>query len=366
MIRSVRAALAAALIPMTMTGRAGADELVRPAEILRTGAEAAVAHGFPGVIGLIRRGEETQYVHTGSGDLTTGAAADPSAQFRIGSFTKAFVAVVLLQLAAEQRLTLDDPLERWIPDAPPGGTAITVRQLLNHTSGLADYAGDPRVSLPYLANIDPRQPWTPQALVDIATALPRVSGPGERFSYANTNYLLAGMVITAVTGHHPAVEVGTRIIEPLRLRDTTFPTTDRTLRGNWLHGYTWQRDVSFSDPQVYGAAGAMVSTLDDFAAFARALYSGQLLAPAQQRELTTTVPIDNTGAGYGLGVFHTLTPCGSAWSYVGLVLGYEAQMMMSDDGGRQVVAAANEYHLLADTPGTYALSDAVTEAYCAL
>ncbi|MFD0361460.1 serine hydrolase domain-containing protein [Nocardia sp. GCM10030253] len=365
MITSVRAALIAALFMMAMTGTAGADEPATPAEILRTGAEAAVAHGFPGVIGLVRRGSETQYVHAGYGDLATRAAADPAAQFRIGSFTKAFVAVVVLQLETERRLTLDDPLDRWIPGAVPGGTAITLRQVLDHTSGLAEYTSDPRVALPYLANTDPRQPWDPQELVNIATSLPRGGAPGERFSYANTNYLLAGMVITAVTGNHPAVEVRTRIIEPLHLRDTTFPTTDPTLRGNWLHGYTWQRDVSFSNPQVYGAAGAMVSTLDDFATFARALHSGQLLAPAQQRELTTTMPMDGSVGSYVLGAFRAQTPCGGTWVYVGLVLGYAAQMMMSDDGSRQVVAAANEYHLLVETPGNYDLGDAIIRAYCA-
>ncbi|MFE7797478.1 serine hydrolase domain-containing protein [Nocardia sp. NPDC057440] len=365
MLTSVRAVLAAALILMATAGPARADELAPPAEILRTGAAAAVAHGYPGVIGLIRRGSETRYVHAGYGDLATGAPADPTAQFRIGSFTKAFVAVVLLQLETEHRLSIDDPLDRWIPGAVPGGTAITIQQALAHTSGLAEYMGDPRVALPYLANTDPRQPWAPQDLVDIATSSPRVGAPGERFFYANTNYLLAGMVITAITGNHPADEVRTRIIGPLRLRGTTFPTADPTLHGNWLHGYTWQRDVSFSNPQVHGAAGAMVSTLDDVATFTRALYSGQLLAPAQQRQ-ATTVPVDDTGAGYGLGVFHAQTPCGGAWVYVAAVLGYRAEMAMSDDGSRQVIAAANEYHLLPEAPGNHDLDDAVFRAYCAL
>ncbi|WP_433204477.1 serine hydrolase domain-containing protein [Nocardia sp. CA-107356] len=361
---SVRALLAAVLTVLAMPGTARADE---PIDFLQAGADAAVAHGFPGVIGLVRRGSETRYVHSGYGELSTPTLADPAAQFRIGSFTKAFVAVVLLQLEAEYRLSLDDPIDRWIPGAVPDSAGITVRQLLNHTSGLPEYADDPRIALPYFAGINPPLARSPQTLVDIAMQRGRVGAPGERYSYANTNYVVAGMVITAVTGRHPADEVRERITEPLQLRDTTFPVTDPNLHGNWLHGYTWQRDISVASPQIYGAAGAMVSTLDDFATFARALYSGRLLPPVQQAELTTTVPIPDTDSGYGLGVLHTQTPCGPAWAYLSRVLGYNNRIIASEDGSRIVLVTGNEFHLLADdASGARILDEAAVRTFCAL
>lgn len=360
---SVRALVAAGLIVLAMPGTARAEE---PVDILQAGADAAVATGLPGVIGLVRSGSETRYVHAGHGELSTRTPADPAAQFRIGSFTKAFVAVVLLQLEAEHRLSLDDPIERWIPGVVPDSAGITVRQLLNHTSGLPEYADDPRISLPYFAGFDPPQAHSPQSLVDIAMQRGLAGAPGERYSYANTNYVVAGMVITAVTGSHPADAVRERIIEPLRLRDTTFPVTDPNMHGNWLHGYTWQRDISVADPQIYGAAGAMVSTLDDFATFARALFSGRLLPPAQQAELTTTVPTEHSGSDYGLGIMHAQTPCGPAWAYIGHVLGYDNLIIASEDGGRIVLLTGNEFHLLADDTRAEILGGAAVRTFCAL
>lgn len=359
---SIRALVAAGLIVLAMPGTARAEE---PVDILQAGADAAVASSFPGVIGLVRNGSETRYVHAGYGELSTRTAADPAAQFRIGSFTKAFVAVVLLQLESEHRLSLDDPIDRWIPGAVPDSAGITVRQLLNHTSGLPEYADDPRISLPYFAGFDPVPAHSPQSLVDIAMQRARTGAPGERFAYTNTNYIVAGMVITAVTGRHPADEVRERIIEPLQLRDTTFPVTDPNLHGNWLHGYTWHRDIPVTDPQIYGAAGAMVSTLDDFATFARALFSGRLLPPEQQAELTTTVPTEHSGNDYGLGIMHTLTPCGPAWAYIGRVLGYDSRIIASEDGTRIVLLTVNEFHLLADDTRDEMLSGAAVRTFCA-
>ncbi|MFX0577730.1 serine hydrolase domain-containing protein [Nocardia nepalensis] len=364
MTTSVRALVVSALVVLAMPGIARADE---PVDILQAGADAAVASGVPGVIGLVRNGSQTRYVHAGYGDLSTRTTADPAAQFRIGSFTKAFVAVVLLQLEAEHRLSLDDPIDRWVPGAVPDNAGITVRQLLNHTSGLPEYADDPRISLPYFAGIEPPQAQSPQALVDIALQRGRTGAPGERFDYANTNYVVAGMVITAVTGKHTADEVRERIIEPLHLRDTAFPVTDPNPHGNWLHGYTWQRDISIASPRIYGAAGAMVSTLDDFATFTHALYSGRLLPPEQQAELVTTVPTQDSGNGYGLGIMHAQAPCGPVWAYVGRVLGYDNRIIVSEDGDRIALLIGNEFHLLADhTSGARILDDAAVRAFCAL
>ncbi|GAA0670577.1 hypothetical protein GCM10010193_23370 [Kitasatospora atroaurantiaca] len=349
-----------------------------PAAILQAGAQQGITDGYPGVIGLVRQGDTAQYVHAGVGDLSTKVPADPKAKFRIGSNTKAFTAAVLLQLEGEQRLSLDDTVARWLPGAVNAngydGTKITVRQLLNHTSGLPEYADSTQVSVPYLLNTNPRQTWAPQTLVDIALSRHAPDAvPGQKFSYANTNYVLAGMVIKAVTGADAATEIQQRIIEPLGLHDTSFPTADPALYGTYLRGYLhpvtfFTQDVTASNVQVYGSAGAMVSTLDDLATFSRALLTGQLLAPAQMAELKTTVPANSSGtAAYGLGVQHLQLPCGQwGWGHTGAVLGYLSNWLTSEDGTKQVLHATNEFHLIGGTRGQLDTAKAAVDAFCAM
>ncbi|WP_335937550.1 serine hydrolase domain-containing protein [Streptomyces sp. PTD5-9] len=373
--RLLTAAVATCLL-MAGAGQAAAVD-PSPADILRAGAQKGIADGYPGVIGMVRQGDTAQYVSAGVGDLSTKAPADPKAKFRIGSNTKAFISTVLLQLEGEHRLSLDDTVARWLPGAVAAngydGARITIRQLLNHTSGLPDYLGAPQVSTPYYLNTDPRQAIAPQSLVDIALARSAPgSRPGEKFGYSNTNYVLAGMVIKAVTGSDPATEVQRRIIEPLGLRDTGFPTEDPALYGNYLHGYVLRvllvGDGTVSNVQVTGSAGAIVSTLDDLAAFSRALLTGKLLAPAQLAELKTTVPVNAEGtAGYGLGIQHLKLPCGKwAWGHNGAVLGYFSEWLSSEDGSEQALHANNEFHMLLGTKGQADTGKAMTDAFCAL
>ncbi|MFD8828534.1 serine hydrolase domain-containing protein, partial [Streptomyces sp. NPDC059605] len=289
--------------------------------------------------------------------------------------TKAFVSTVLLQLEGEKKLSLDDTVERWLPGAVAAngydGSRITIRQLLNHTSGLPDYLGSLQINGPYFLNLNPREAYPPQNLVDVALGMRApATEPGEKFGYSNTNYVLAGMVIKAVTGEDAAAQIQRRIIEPLGLRDTSFPTTDPALHGNHLRGYVLRAilisDGTVSNVQVTGSAGAMVSTMDDLAAFGRALMTGKLLAPAQMAELKTTVPVA-TGVGYGLGIERMELPCGkSAWGHNGAVLGYFSEWLSSEDGTEQVLHTNNEFHMLAGTPGQAHTGKAMTDAFCAL
>ncbi|MGI5995840.1 serine hydrolase domain-containing protein [Saccharomonospora viridis] len=378
-MRPLRIPVLGAVLSLAATAFIGpavavASETETAAEILREGAQLGVDNGYPGVIGLVRDGTDTAYVQAGLGDRFTRVPADPQARFRIGSNTKAFIATVLLQLEAEDRLSLDDTLDTWLPDvfARSGhdGSTITVRQLLNHTSGLPEYLNDPRVLASYAANLNPYRKWEPRKLVEIALRQGATGAPGERHSYSNTNYLLAGMVIEAVTGNPPHVEVRQRIISPLGLHDTSFPTDPRP-QGEWLRGYFriggFLRDVTVSNVDITGSAGAMVSTLDDLATFERALLSGELLPEPQLAALKDTVPLTEDGsAGAGLGVFLTPTPCGPVWQHSGALLGYTTLWLTSDDGDKQVVVAANEYHLVGGGPGEQHIARAAVEAYCAL
>lgn len=355
-------------------GTATAAQPATPGTLLQTDLTTAQANdGLIGVIGMVRDGTTVEYASAGQGDMLANTPADPHARFRIGSNTKAFVATVLLQLEAEGKLSLNDTVEKWLPGVVDGngydGTKITIRELLNHTSGIADYFQ--QLSLQYGLNLDPNQQFTPLQLVDIGLSQAPVFAPGTGWSYSNTNYILAGMIIKAVTGNDPAVEVTNRIITPLGLTNTVFPTSDPTMPGNHLSGYYhlrsgifyFIRDVTVSNVQMAGAAGAIVSTTDDLANFERALFSGQLLPPAQQAELETTVPA--TGGDYGLGVGRWQTPCGPAWSHNGAVLGYESWWLTSSDGSRQVVVATNQFNLTDDQGTDTDIGKALTDAYCA-
>ncbi|MFF9527088.1 serine hydrolase domain-containing protein [Streptomyces achromogenes] len=348
------------------------------ASILRAGAQKGIADGYPGVVGMVRSGDSAQYVSAGTGNTATKVPADPQAQFRVGSNTKAFIATVLLQLEAEGTVSLDDSVARWLPGAVDAngydGSRITLRELLNHTSGIPDFVHHASFYNSYAANREPNRAWPPQTLVDLGLALrPPSSEPGEKWEYSNTNYVLAGMVIKAVTGNDPATEVTRRIIEPLGLRHTVFPTSDPALQGNYLHGYAYGwlgvvlTDVTVSNVQGMGAAGAMVSTLDDLATFTRALLDGQLLPPAQEAELKTTVPTGTADIGYGLGISRFQLPCGKwVWSHNGAVLGYFSTWYADDDGGKQVLEANTEYHLQAPTRGQTDTDKGMQDAFCAL
>lgn len=180
--------------------------------------------------------------------------------------------------------------------------------------------------------------------------------PGSDWSYSNTNYLLAGLVIEAVTHRSAPSEIRRRILAPLGLEDTSFPLTDPAIHGSHLHGYDLTgRDVTRFSPSYDWTAGAMISTVDDLARFHRALFTGKLLRPAQQRELLTTVQFPEAPA-YGLGVQRMDVPCGSepdtkpigAWATDGAGPGFTSVSLATTDGERQLVLAANVYDLGAD------------------
>src|SRR5262249_19201622 len=148
--------------------------------------------------------------------------------------TKTFVAAIVLQLVGEGRLSIADTVERWLPGVVPGGERITLRQLLNHTSGLFDYAEDNTFGR-QLAH--PKKVWSPRQLIRIATAHPPLFAPGARWSYSNTGYILLGLIVEQATGNPLGSELRRRIFAPLRLRSTSFDTKPQ-IAGQHAHGYT--------------------------------------------------------------------------------------------------------------------------------
>ena len=264
--------------------------------------------------------------------------------FRVGSVTKTFVSTITLQLVAEGRLTLDQP----VPEA--GGAPL--RTLLNHTSGVFNHSEDPKVfEQGFLKQ------WQPRELIAISRSHPPYFPAGTGFHYSNTNYVILGELIERATGRPLERELQRRIIGPLGLRDTSYDEGPR-VRGVGP-GFAEGKDFTVQNTSWAGASGALVSTARDLGRFYRALARGRLLAPAQLKAMTT---LDPAAQGYGFGLFPISTPCGTAWGHNGLLPGYDAQAYVSEDGRRRVVVLVNLQPLSERQEA--AVQRAVVEAYC--
>jgi D-alanyl-D-alanine carboxypeptidase len=327
----------------------------RPPARLQQVADQMVADGTPGVIILTRHGHQVSDVVAGLADTATSQPMQAQDRVHIGSITKTFVATVVLQLAAEGRLSLNDSVQKWLPGVITGHgynpARITIRQLLHMTSGIRDYLDDPAFTNPN--NPQPlEQTWQPQQLVGIALGL---GPPVHGWVYSNTNYILLGMIIQKVTGQSPITEISRRILVPLGLRDTSFPLTSKQIPAPYAHGYFGPIDVTnLVNPSVAWTAGAMISTVGDVARFYEALLTGQLLPPAEQRELLTTMPVDDTGElfpeHYGLGIYSVQLSCGIAWGHDGgWPGGFKTIAYTSRDGSRQAVMVYNNF-LISENP----------------
>jgi D-alanyl-D-alanine carboxypeptidase len=224
---------------------------------------------------------------------------DPDVPWNVGSVTKTFVAVVVLQLAEEGRLDLDAGIDRYLP-ALPSADRITPRQLLQHTSGLGEYKQQPAV----LA--EPTRQWTPAELIAIAEAGGRVGEPGATHRYSNTNYIVLGEIIEQVTGSPWDEEVRARIADPLGMAGTSLITNELPIGYQSIDG-AFVETTSSADPSIGGAAGALQSTAPDLLMFATALADGTLLSADSLAEMEAFVPGEDLSAfgvdhGYGLGL----------------------------------------------------------------
>lgn len=332
--------------------------------------------GFPGTIVQVRNGEAVSRFGAGYANPATREAAGPHHRFRIASNTKSFVAAVVLRLAGEGALSLDDPVERRLPGVVRGPGyepgKITLRMLLNHTSGVHDPL-DPHFFDPYLVQGNRAHIITPSEVIRRSLVDRPSFAPGTDVKYSNTAYLLLGKVIEAVTRNDVREEIQRRILDPLGLGHTYFPLWSPFLRGPHLHGYDMSgEDMTVFSPSYDWTAGAMVSTVDDLATFHRALLAGRLLKPAQQAELKRLVPNDEGGA-YGAGVETLDMKCPDGekktfWGNTGAGSGFFSVSMSNADGSKQLVLALNVYDLAAELNGGQRVpkppADAVKAALC--
>jgi D-alanyl-D-alanine carboxypeptidase len=306
---------------------------------------------FPAALAAVRepRGRTRNYT-AGVADLATGAKVPVDGRVRIASNTKMFTATVVLQLVGEGRIDLDAPVETYLPNVVRGngndGRRITVRQLLQHTSGLPDY--DDVIFKDFLAALHTHH--EPRDLVDVALTKPAESVPGEKFSYSNTNYVLAGLIVQKVTGRPVGEEITNRIIKRLGLRDTYWPPVgEQTLRGPHPRGYFPALgddpavDITDSDTSAGWAAGQLVGTPSDLNRFMVALLGGELLKPEQLAQMKTTVEAPDFdmagGARYGLGLATFKLSCGGvAWTHGGTAPGYLTSNGVNAQGRAATVA----------------------------
>ncbi|MFE2533817.1 serine hydrolase domain-containing protein [Streptomyces sp. NPDC059371] len=316
--------------------------------------EAAVAAGVPGVSAEARDAAGVWKSAVGVGNRATGAPRGKSDRFRTGSITDTFVATVLLQMEAERKLSLDDPVERYLPGVVGGngndGGAITVRQLLNHTSGLFDYLAD----VPYYQTYTMGDSFlahrydtlTAQQRLRVAFSHAPLFQPGARHAFSHTNDLLAALIVQKVAGRPYEDEVRRRIINPLELRSTSNPGTSSELprpssRGYSKLFYDTQPDRIDDVTELNGSQnwgdGDIISSAHDLNLFYRALLGGRLLPAQQLKELkTTVVNPDLPITSYGLGVEKLTLGCGDIWYHDGGVVGSLTLAAFTEDGRHQL------------------------------
>ncbi|MFE4975627.1 serine hydrolase domain-containing protein [Kitasatospora sp. NPDC056651] len=367
---AVAAAAAGVSAPSAVASAAGpASASASAPDAVQQGLNALVRKdGAPAALAAVRDGQgRTRDYTAGVGDLATGAKVPVDGQVRIGSNTKTFTAVVVLQLVGEGKIDLDASVDTYLPGLVRGagidGRGITVRQLLQHTSGLPDYEGQVDEAAIRERYFEPRE------LLDMALGRRPEFAPGTKFAYSSTNYVLAGLIVQRVTGRPLAEEIDRRIVRSLGLRHTYFPAVgDRTIREAHPHGYHVDpatgkpADFTELDPSAGWAAGQMISTNSDLNRFFTALLGGRLLPAAQLAQMRTTVPVGDTGMASGLGIFSRPLSCGGVyWGHGGDIPGYETRGGATDDGRAVNIAVTT---IPAGEGGTRHVEDVVDAALC--
>ena len=302
------------------------------------------AGGPPGVIVVLRRGEQTRVLRAGVADLTTRRPLEPNDHMRIASTAKAFSGAVALRLVEQRVLGLDDTIGRRLPRLPRAWRSVTLRQLLNHTSGLPDYSEDPEFL--ELLQEDPRRTFDPRRLLNFVADEPLRFRPGSRYRYSNSDNIAVALMAEAAT-HRPYETLLRRIVyRPLGLRDTSLPL-GYELPEPYLHGYDVQpptppEDISevLSASGVW-ASGGIVSTPSDLTRFIRGYAAGDLTSMTVLREQRRWIAGASEPAGpgrnaAGLGIFRYTTRCGVVLGHTGNFPGYTQLIAATPDGRNSI------------------------------
>ncbi|MFJ7146772.1 serine hydrolase domain-containing protein [Streptomyces sp. NPDC100445] len=317
-------------------------------------------------------------------------------RFRVGSNTKTVTATLVLQQVAKKTIRLDDTVEKWLPGVVEGGAHISVRMLLNHTSGLGDFLLTPQF-LPSLTGQEKRT-WTPQELLAITPGQDPPAEPGETYSYSNANYEALGLILEKATGSSLTELIKEKITGPLGMNDSFLAAdadwdTGKNSGKQHVTGYEPDAarlkkilsgtvdlpdgvgfagserpddnvDTSAIDPSWSWAAGGMVSTAADWQTFLTALNSGELLPKAQLKQMRTTVDAPEEGGGYGLGLMRVDTACGTVWGHTGGLPGYSSEIYTDATGTRSVAVFSSTNFGIKDKAAATANKALVEAATC--
>jgi len=332
--------------------------------------EAVLRAGVPGAV-VVANGPALSWERAaGVADAASGAPMTTEHRFLIGSVSKMFVATVVLQLVGEGALALDEVVG-------PIAEGVTLRQLLNHTSGLPDYYADfESLIAPYRADRGYKPSLTPRAALELVHARPRLFPPGAGWEYSGGNYLALWLIVEEATGATLREELRRRIAEPLGLAGTDLRDRAGLARAYLQPGNPVFPDAGpglddVTDVELFGwGSGEMISTARDVARFLQALLGGELLTPGVRAELLTTVPSDwEESDAYGLGIEEVSSlmgqapsPCGPAWGHLGFAMGHTTIALSSESGDRQVVVCLNSLVMSEET--WEAIGRLVWAGYC--
>ncbi|MGW4248320.1 serine hydrolase domain-containing protein [Nocardia sp. NPDC004722] len=333
-------------------------------EELRSALEAVHHAGIPGIVAEVRDHDQIWCGAAGVADTATGRPVTPDMRYRVGSLTKTFTSAAILRLVDDGAIGLDTPIGHYLPDLVPGerGAAITVRMLISHTSGLAEYLPYAYSSLAAFPNV---ARTTPDSLADnrftefhatdliaMGVSAPATGAPGGNPGvYSNTNYLLLGQLLESVTGVAAEKFITREVIERAGLRDTELPGGTEITGPHALHYESWfgmfepPRDFSVYDMSFVGPAASLISTVSDLNHFYGLLLAGEIVSRSALEQMQRTAPVvsfEGKLIDYGLGLQRTAIPgSGIHWGHEGSVWGAGAITLTSADNTRQVTLAVN-------------------------
>ncbi|MFE9773438.1 serine hydrolase domain-containing protein [Streptomyces sp. NPDC005931] len=325
---------------------------------MNSALDAVHRAGVPGAYAEVRDTDGTWRGASGVADVRTGRPVSPQMRHRVGSITKTFTAAAVMQQAERGRIRLDAPIGDYLPELVPGerGRKITVRMLLNNTSGLPDYIpyAFPSLRRNSPASLDDNRfrQFTPAELIEMGVTAPPASEPGAPIGvYSNTNWLLLGRLLERVTGTTAEKYITRSVIERAGLRHTEFPTGPRI---NGPHSRMYEALHGLIDPprdySVYNMSwtwtgAALVSTMEDLNRFYAKLLDGKIVSRSSLAQMQRTVPVialDGSMIEYGLGLHKVVIPgCGTFWGHDGTVWGAGTMSLTRADGKRQMSVAVN-------------------------
>ncbi len=350
-LRSRVAVIALAALVALATAQTAAAQPDTQAKLLRQlNALVAADLGPPGAVVTLRRGARTTVFTSGVSDLATGRKPRATDHMRIASMAKAFSGAVVFRLVAKGRLRLNSTIGNVLPGLPRAWRRVSVRRMLNHTSGLPDYTKSDGFIEQF--QTDPGAYVSPEKVIDWVRRDPLVFRPGSRYEYSNTDNIVIGLMAQRVTGRPYGSLLRRFVFRPLNLRETSFPARVGLPRP-FLHGYQTEPgsppdDVStLLNPSGAWASGAIVSTPLEVNRFIRGLLGSELFPREQQRQQLRFVPGGRSsppGPGAnsaGLAVFRYRTRCGTVYGHTGSYPGYAQWMASSRDGRRGVTTSLN-------------------------